>query len=213
MTLAPRNSARIRATTAATLLVLFCTATIGGCASKPATTHSGFLSDYSRLQAVNESRMRYESPKVVSYDRFIVEPVRVEMQGDVLSTADRAEAMRHFDMRLREAIQQAGDTVVTRPGPGVARLRVALTGVAQSTWWQKVHPVSRATGAGTGGAAMEAELLDSVTGEQIGAVVQAGSGNQFDFTAFSTLADVKSAIDRWTATFSERLKEIRAGAR
>jgi hypothetical protein len=203
----------MKATAASTLLLLLYGVTLVGCASKPATTHSGFLSDYSRLQVVNESRMRYESPRVVSYDRFIVEPVRVEMQGDVLSVTDQAEAMRHFDLKIREAIQQAGDKVVTTPGPGVARIRVALTGVAKSTWWQKVHPVARATGAGTGGAAMEAEVVDSVTGEQIGAVVQAGSGNQFDFTAFSTLADVKSAIDRWTATFAEHLKEIRTGSR
>jgi hypothetical protein len=44
---------------------------------------------------------------------------------------------------------------------------------------------------------MEGEVLDSVTGKQLGAVVQAAPGNQFNFTAFSTVDDVKSAIDKW----------------
>lgn len=208
---AAQHAAKPRASAVPALVVfvlgMMC---LGGCSSKPELTHTGFLSDYSQLRVVNDSKMRFESPAAARYDRFIVDPVRVELQGDSLSSADRSEAMRHFNTKLREAVQSSGHTVVTTPGPGVARVRVALTGVTKSTWWQKVHPASRMAGAGTGGAAMEAEVVDSVTGEQIGAVVQAGSGNQFDFTSFSTLADVKSAIDGWTKVFADRLREIRA---
>lgn len=202
-----------RAAAKVSLLAVLSALCVGGCASKPEMTHSGFLSDYSRLAPVNESRMRYESPQAGSYTRFLVEPVRVDVKGDLLSESDRAEAIRHFNTRLREAIQSSGLTVVSAPGPDVARVRVALTGVAKSTWWQKVHPAGRVAGLGTGGAAMEAEVVNSVTGEQIGAVIQAGAGNQFDFSAFSTLADVKSAIDQWSSIFAERLTELRRAQR
>ena len=57
---------------------------------------------------------------------------------------------------------------------------------------------------------MEGEVLDSVSGKQIGAVVQASPGNQFNFTNFSTVADVKSAIDKWADQAGRRLDEMRA---
>jgi hypothetical protein len=103
--------------------------------------------------------------------------------------------------------------VVEETAVGVARVQMALTDIAKSTWWQKLHPGMRMTGAGTGGAAMEAEVIDSVTGEQVGAVVQSASGNQFDFTAFSTLADVKSVMDKWAELAAQRLREIHSGPR
>lgn len=109
-----------------------------------------------------------------------------------------------------KVVEGQGLGVVDRPGVGVARVRLALTDVAKSTWWQKIHPASRMTGAGTGGAAMEGEVIDSVTGEQVAAIVQAGQGNQFDFSAFSTLADVKNAIDAWAEQAGARLKELRS---
>lgn len=100
-----------------------------------------------------------------------------------------------------------------RPGVGVARVQIALTDIAESTWWRKIHPVWRSLGAGTGGASMEAEIVDSVTGERLAAVIQTVSGNQFDFTAFSTLADVKSAIDKWAETGRKELVMLRERAR
>lgn len=199
-----------RAARAACLVVcLFGALLCGGCASEPATTSTGFLSDYSRLEPVSDSRAEYESGIAREYKGFIVEPVQVLIPRDKLSASDREAAKRHFDDQVRLAIQEAGWTITDAPGPGIGRLRVALTGVAKSTWWKKIHPATRAMGAGTGGAAMEAETLDSVTGEQLAAVVQAATGNQFDFTAFSTLDDVKSAIDKWADIFRERLKELR----
>lgn len=181
-----------------------------GCASKPKLTHSGFLSDYSKLEPVNDSRMRYQSGRLAEYRTFMVDQVRVTAPGDKLSASERADVTAYFRDKVIDALRQTGHGVVNEPGPGVARVRIALTDIAGSTWWQKVHPVSRAVGAGTGGAAMEAEIIDSQSKEQLGAVVQAGSGNQFDLTAFSTVADVKSAIDGWVQHFMDRLRELRA---
>ncbi len=180
----------------------------GGCASKPGITQTGFLSDYSKLESVNDSRMRYESPRASEYARVIIDPVQVAVGEGKLDASERAELARHFHDELVRAVQGAGYQTTTRAGVGVARVRVALTRVAASSWWQKVHPVSRAVGAGTGGAAMEGEVIDSVTGEQIGAVIQAGTGNQFDVLAFSTMDDIKNAVSQWADILSARLKEL-----
>ena len=130
-----------------------------------------------------------------------------------MSDEDRAAAARYFRASLISMLELQGLTVTEDPGVNVARLRTALTDVAASTWWQKLHPVSRVTGAGTGGAAMEAEVRDSITGEQLAAVVQSATGDQFDLGAFSTLDDVKSAIDKWTKLAGDALSELRARAK
>lgn len=206
------QSSRLTQLAVIAFLVAFMPA-LCGCASKPKLTHTGFLSDYSRLEPVSDSRMRYQSQRIAGFNDFVVDPIRVTVPADKLSESDRDEVRSYFRDKVIESLRQAGHRVVSTPGPGVARIRIALTDVAASTWWQKVHPVSRAVGAGTGGAAMEAEIIDSQTKEQLGAVVQAGTGNQFDMTAFSTVADVKSAIDGWVQHFSDRLKELRAQGR
>jgi hypothetical protein len=186
--------------------------TLGGCSTKPAAVQTGYLSDYSKLEAETESRVAYRSPELATFDAFIVDPVEVRIPNKVLSEEDRAEAARYFRQRLVGVLETEGLRVTDTPAVGVARVRVALTDVAKSTWWQKLHPVSRVVGAGTGGAAMEAEVIDSVTGQQVAAVVQSGSGNQFNFTAFSTLSDVKSAIDDWAARAGRNLKALRESA-
>lgn len=185
---------------------------LGGCTTKPDMVQTGYLSNYSSLEPETDSRMAYRSPKLASYDAFIVDPVEVRIPNNVLSSEDQAEAARYFRTRLVEVLEKEGLRVTDAPAVGVARVRIALTDVAKSTWWAKIHPVSRVAGAGTGGAAMEAEVIDSVTGEQLAAVIQSGSGNQFNFTAFSTLSDVKSAIDDWAARAGRNLKALREAA-
>lgn len=190
------------------IAVLLCTA----CASKPPLQETGFISDYSRVEAESESRLAYRSPRLAEYDSFIIDPIQIRVTGDKLSKHDRAEAAQYFHDKLVSVVADHEFSVTDKVGPETARVRIALTDVAKSTWWQKIHPASRAMGAGTGGAAMEAEVIDSVTGEQLAAVIQSGAGNQFNITAFSTLDDVKSAIDSWAHRAGRTLAEIRAQA-
>lgn len=181
-----------------------------GCAKTPPPQQTGFLSDYDNLKPVNDKRMSYAAPALPSYRAFIVDPVEFRIPPEKLTAKQRGEVARHFHKRLEELLRKEGFEVVEDPDEGVARIRTALTGVANSTWWMKIHPASRAAGAGTGGAAMEGEIVDSVTGQQLAAVVQASPGNQFNFTAFTTVADVNAAIDKWVEQAAARLKELRS---
>jgi hypothetical protein len=189
--------------------VLLCTA----CASKPPMQKTGFVSDYSRLEVVSDSRLAYRSPELAKYHSFIVDPVQIRVKSDKLSEQDQAEAARYFREKLIDVIAENEFALTDEAGAGTARVRIALTDIAKSTWWAKIHPMGRAMGAGTGGASMEAEVIDSVTGEQLGAVIQSGSGNQFNVMAFATLTDVKSAIDSWADRAGRTLAELRAQAR
>lgn len=193
--------------------LLLCAISMVGCSSAPALTHTGFLSSYDRLETVNDNRMRYIAPELKNYQAFIIDPVQISSQKGQLKPEDRAEIATYFRESLVKVLGETGYKVTSTPGVGTARIRVALTNVQDSKWWMKVHPVGNLAGGGRGGASMESEIIDSVTGEQLAAVVQAGTGSQFTAFNYSTVSDIKSTIDEWARNAGQRLAELRASAR
>jgi hypothetical protein len=187
-----------------TLIVIAMT----GCGSKPLTT-SGFLSDYSNLNKISDQRMNFIGPELSTYNAYIVDPVEMRIDREILKPEDRADVANYLRESFAKILTDRDYTVATRPGVGVARIRMAITDVQKSTWWMNLHPGTKLTGAGAGGASMEGEVIDSVTGAQLAAVVQAGRGNQFELDTFSEIDDVKDVIDQWAKTAGERLDELR----
>jgi hypothetical protein len=161
---------------------------------------------------VSDSRLRYVSPRLAEYEAFIVDPVEFTAETERLTDEEREEAAEHLRAACIGVIEGEGLAVQESAAPGTARVRMAITAIEESVGWQKIHPGARFAGAGTGGAAMEGEIVDSITGEQLAAAVQADPGNQFNLTAFSTLADVKAAIDKWAADAARQLRERRGAA-
>lgn len=175
---------------------------LGGCESSapsakvPAT---GFLSDYSRLEPISETSYRYINPKydLGNYGKFIVEKVEVLFdygtQAEVKNW-DEVEQLRTYMLRaLKDAIEP-DLTVVSQPGPGVARVRTALTNIRRASAFKM------------GGVSMEIELIDSRTGEQIAAIVESQKkggplGEYYDWE------NAKAIMDEWGKRFYTRLKE------
>ncbi len=180
------------------------------CSSIPPTTKSGFLSSYSSLQEVDEHRLRYVSPDLRSYSSFMVDPVHIESLDDDLRPSDRAEIARYCRDAFVRVMQDRGFAITSTPGPYTGRLRIALTSIEDATWWKKIHPASGLLGAGRGGAAMEAEIVDSTTGVQLAAVVQSGVGDKFKAFNISTVSDVKNTIDVWAEDAAKRFERLRA---
>jgi hypothetical protein len=54
---------------------------------------------------------------------------------------------------------------------------------------------------------MEAEVVDSVTGQQIGAVVESGKGSRIPFANLGDWTAAKSVMDGWADRFQKRLEE------
>jgi hypothetical protein len=194
------------------VLLLLLAAAASGCARKPPLAQAGFLDDYSMMEKVGDNRMIYVSPRLGGFTSFIIEPLEFTVPPRKLDEDARARLGVRFRERLIEEMRAHDYQVLETAGDGVARVRMALTDVANSTWWQKVHPGMRLTGAGTGGASAEGEITDSVTGEQLAAWVVADAASQFDFTAFSTAADVMNVMDKWTAEAVRRLDALRRQA-
>lgn len=182
--------------------------TLTGCGGSKQLTTSGFLADYSKVTYTDKNRMRYISPALKNYTSYIVDPVQMRIPNDLLKPQQRAEVGQYFHLATIKMFRENGFKIVSQAGVNTARVRLAITDIHKSTWWLNIHPGSKLTGAGTGGASMEGEIIDSVTGVQIAAVVQSGRGNQFELDTFSALDDVKDTIDKWVKNATKQLKEM-----
>jgi hypothetical protein len=95
---------------------------------------SGFLDDYSRLQPGDPGDLPfvYRSPNAQwkSYDAVLFEPVTLWRSGkhslDPIPEDDLLALVAHFERAVRTRLG-TGFRMVTAPGPGVLRLRLAIT--------------------------------------------------------------------------------------
>jgi len=224
-----RNSV-LQAITGVCVLML-----LGACATMQArsTTTSGFLGDYSQLKEGGDGKalLVYIDPQAnfKSYTRIIVDPVKLyassEHSMENVSVEDRQKLLNYADATLREHLAK-NYVLVREPGPGVMRLRFALTETDSSyvvlDTVSTVMPIglalaglqTAATGSCSfvGSAGAEAELQDSQTGKRLMAAVDrqvggkvTGKGDKFD-----EWHTVKNAIDYWADRLQTRLAELRA---
>jgi len=174
------------------------------------TGGNGFLSDYSKL----EKNPRYAGSRIYAnpatplknYSRFIVNPVQVRLSS--------IGAQRHSDpgklqdislyahQQFVTALQSGGYAVVTSPGPGTLILRSALTEVAPS----EIKRSSFLMNISLGGASIEAEFVDALSGEVVVAVMESQRGKKIT-TGSNDYENAKNVIDRWAARLVQRVNE------
>ena len=177
----------------------------GGGAQSPAAT--GFLTDYTQLkpgETSEDAAYKYVNrERLKQYNAFIVEPVLVHFYEkskahQKLTQEEIATFMIYTHAQLVQGLTDGGYRVVAEPGPGVALLRLALTDIVTSKWYLNVLPQTRIMGAGLGGTAMEAELLDSQSGQQIAAIIDRRKGARVGGGSGMTKLDLaRGVIRRW----------------
>jgi hypothetical protein len=177
-----------------------------GCSKQLKQT--GFLSDYSRLQRADDSLRYLDMKKLAQYKQFIVEPVVIHLHGMKQGARPDPETRRELANYMNDAIVKAirdKYMIVSQPGPGVAKVRVAITDIEQSN--PVLNAIPQLTSAGLGSVSMEAELLDSQTGKQIAALIEAQKGRRLSFSGLKKWGDAKAVMDGWAERFSKRLDE------
>jgi hypothetical protein len=196
----------------AAVVIMAMVVALSGCKSAQPTT--GFLSDYSKLQKENDSVMRYvDEAAVGQYTSFIVDPVQVKFykgaeSAGKLTDKQLTDLKNYTYEQIVQAIRGAGKTVAYQAGPNVGKIRVALTEI-DKTSAVNIVPQASLLGVGIGGASMEAEVVDSVTGKQIGAVVESGKGGRIPFTNLGDLTAAKKVIEGWAKEFQKRLEKAK----
>ncbi|MBZ0169103.1 hypothetical protein MELA_00942 [Candidatus Methylomirabilis lanthanidiphila] len=197
---------------------LIVVAILAGCSGAPKVTRSGFLPDYSQLKpdpAADEA-MTWLAPNETlrQYKQFIIDPVVVHFAPNAKGTAIDPVALKelsdYFHAEVVKALTESGRyKAITVPGPGVARIRVAITDISKTIPIANIHPATKLSGVGLGGAAMEAEMVDSISGERLGAVVDSQSGGRLGIVAgLQTYGHAKQVMDGWVKRFVKRMDHI-----
>ena len=177
-----------------------------GCATTTAPAPSGFLDDYTSLVETPEdpSLLWWERTGFdwTDYHALMIDPVEIYFdpvgQDRAVSAAELAQLKSEFHAAVMEVL---GDDypLVTKPGAGVLRIRCAITdvvpvrpGVNVAASLVAFVPLE------TGGASIEVEFIDSVTGERLAAGVDQKIGSRLDgFTSFSKLGYAREAFHTW----------------
>lgn len=183
-----------------------------GCATVQDPGRTGFLSDYSKLKEIAGNHLVYDSGNLGDYSKFIIEPValvyRQAKEKQVFTNEELEDLQTHFATKVREALtEDDGYQVVEANAPGTATLRIGITDVDDTIGVLNLSIYTKITGAGLGGAAMEGEMVDSVTGVQIVAVIRWGSGSRIGRAGFTHTGDAKIVINRWVKDLRERIDE------
>ena len=186
-----------------------------GCGKKKAA-HSGFLGDYSQLEADArlEGALVYINPRrgLADFDRVMVSPVGIHFapnaEGIGIDPVKLAELTQYATEHLRAMLAQRYQ-VVDSPGPGVLHFRAALTDIKKADGAWNILPQTKLMGVGLGGASMEAEAVDSITGERIVAVVDTRSGERLSLEGLGGMDHAKQAIRYWIDDLKRRIEQAR----
>ena len=176
----------------------------------------GFLSDYSKLGPDPDGRLDlvYGNPDyplgevtglLIEDLVFYFHPTE---EGRTIGPEDAdkmGELSRRFTETWREALAEEGIALVDEPGEGVVRCRVAITNLWRTKSAARAVPQARLIGAGRGGAAMEGECLDSISGEVVYEAVNSDKGTRK--SGVTTWAGAQSAIRKWAADVALRMEK------
>lgn len=190
--------------------------------------HSGFLGDYSALQPAQDRQgillFVDRSRNYQAYTKVAFDPPEVVLASNPDYEGVQPDALKRMTDAVQASFKRAlepGYQVVGAPGPGVLRVRIAITGV------QMVRPPLSATdfipikaifnlGRAAAGAApqvaemsAELEVLDD-KGVRVAAAVATRKGDKtLPQGEQITWKDLDPIAAYWARSFRERLDELR----
>lgn len=189
---------------------------------------SGFLADYSQLKpgSDDQAALVYVNPGAdfKPYSKIMFERVAVTLapssESREVDPTILKELTDYYQNALVEAVKD-GYEVVDQPGPDVLWVRVAITDVEPSNptanTMSSIIPIGMAVSAaakattdanlGTGEAATEIEVLDSLSKERLAAAVDRRQGGKAAFRG--KWVDTEQAFDYWAKRFRARLDGLR----
>lgn len=194
--------------------------------------NSGFLGDdsvYAKLEAVQlpdgQKGMRWVGPRAnfTNFQSVIVEDVILYPNPEPGPQVSQETLDQISNYLTRELKQKVGSVLVTagQPGPGVLRMRTAVTGVLIETEGLKpyelvpVAAVFSGLKAASGKRAenvqvfVEAQFVDSVSGEMVAAAVRELPGKKLKGKKDQLgLEDVQDSLDHATDTASQTMSEF-----
>lgn len=207
----------MRKTTLLMLLVIGIMVIQCGCGAQR-SQRTGFLSDYSKLKPYSDVSYRNipSQTTIKRYSKFIIDPVVIHFHTGSKAIEERTKGkiteqdVTDLKNYMHDAIVDAISDrypIAYQPGPGVARVKIAITDLKKANVLMNIHPGSKLLGSGLGGASLEAEWLDSQTGQQLAALLESQLGDRLSLDGLSEWGDAKAIMDSWAQRFRDRLDE------
>lgn len=189
---------------------------------------SGFLANYAQLNAgygTADAVSSFVKPGADfgKYDSVIIDPVTTVIATPGISPAVSDQLAAYLGGSLHSQMS-SGLKIVSVPGPTTLRVRTGLTDVIEGRKAGQpvttLHPDPKITLTGNLGSAniatfvsqvsFEGEVVDSVTGERLVALVDHRLGVKREATATTSWASVRSAIHQGVGRLRERFKAVGA---
>jgi hypothetical protein len=213
------------------MAALFAIGLLAGCATtrqiRGAAKPSGFLHDYSQLQEgeKGDTKLIYvrEDIEWSQYDSILIDTVTIWFSEDANQLpVDEQQKITDLAYHAMHGELAKSFNMVEQPGPGVLRLRVAVSeaqgarvvGKAVTSIVPQLRLLTTVGGVATntqvfvGKVGMEAEMLDSMTDERVGAAVDERSGTKAIRAIGGKWKDVRLAFEAWGGRLRERLVNL-----
>jgi len=192
---------------------------------------SGFLKDYSHLKKGkgDQALLSYDNPSAdwSRYNKIILEPVTVwrneNFDPDDVSQEDLQRIVDFLHTTIKDQLKNDYQ-IVNRAGADVLRMRIAITEADDSVVVMDtitnilpigiginlIKKVATGTSSFVGRAAIEAEILDSLTNERLAAMVDKRAGTKTHHDKFKDWGDVNKAFTYWAERARKKLAELRS---
>lgn len=213
------------------LLACVCVAAlvVCGCSSSSylTPTHTGFLSDYSKLKPSPnvEGAFAWRAPgfEIKNYNKFMIDEVTIYLDKDSAERGFKASELKELTDYFHESVIKAlGDQypIVTEPGPGVLEIRAAIThlkGTRPIKTIVTIVPQLKAlsvlkrgvtgTQIGVGQAGIEVEFIDTGKGQVVAQFIdrRAGGVKLTEVGDITEWSQVKQIFDDWAKDLRKRL--------
>jgi hypothetical protein len=173
-----------------TLIFFLCILLASASWATAAGNYSGFLGDYPSLKPDKDRKgaMIYRKPGVAlaNYTKLMLDPIEIWIAPDSKYKGIKPDQLKALADTMRDAIVSALEPtypVVSRPGPGVLGLRIAITNVQMRKAKKRLVSFTPIGLVVTGARALagknislvdatiEVEMLDSETNERLGVLI------------------------------------------
>lgn len=188
---------------------------LAGCASTP-PPRSGFLVDYPDLkpdQYGNPQLLWWEKPNFdwKRYQKLMIDPIVVYYHPKAKNKEIRPDDLKRLTDEFRDVvIAELGKSypVVNTPGRDVLRVRAAITEIIPASPTLNVVTTALAfVPLDMGGAAIEAEFIDSMSNERVAAMVEIKLGTPTDLkSGFTSLGHARASFKSWAAELKRALE-------
>jgi hypothetical protein len=169
------------------------------------TADTGFLSSYASLHPAGDGASRQRRTVVlIDPAQLVIEAPQWRADPQAISAAERAM----LTIRLEHALRGATARLPPAPAARAVRIRAAVTRVVTvSPAFNTVASLMLVGPVDRGGAAVEVEAIDALTGEQLAAINIGYFAPMSELKArFSALAPAALAMDRAAAAFAPLLE-------